>query len=263
MSDRLVTIKFGYSEVADEGKAERMILVVAQGSFGSFWSLIAQSGPIAQVVLLILLFFSLLSWTIIIKKVRFYKGVEQESQQFYERFRRTSSLSQLYQDCDNYRKSPLAGIFKNGYEELSHRVQEPGDPQAQYNALPQDQSVRNLNGLQRTLQKSAQTEMTTLEESLSWLATTGAVTPFIGLFGTVIGIINAFQGLGEGAVTTIQAVAPGISEALVATAAGLLAAIPAVIAYNHFVSRLKVFGVEIDDFTAEFLNTVERSCMNE
>ena len=95
--------------------------------------------------------------------------------------------------------------------------------------------------------------------SLSWLATTGAVTPFIGLFGTVIGIINAFQGLGEGALTTIQAVAPGISEALVATAAGLFAAIPAVIAYNQFVSRLKVFGVEMDNFSAEFLNIMERS----
>ena len=101
--------------------------------------------------------------------------------------------------------------------------------------------------------------MTTLEGSLSWLATTGAVTPFIGLFGTVIGIINAFQGLGEGALTTIQAVAPGISEALVATAAGLFAAIPAVIAYNQFVSRLKVFGVEMDNFSAEFLNIMERS----
>jgi biopolymer transport protein TolQ len=240
-----------------------LALVIAQGSFGSFWSLIGQSGPIAQAVLLILLVFSLFSWAIIIKKVRFYKGVEQESQQFYERFRRTSSLSQLYRDCGDYRKSPLAGMFKSGYEELSHRVQEPGSPQAQGNAVHQDQSVRNLNGLQRTLQKSAQTEMTALEESLSWLATTGAVTPFIGLFGTVIGIINAFQGLGEGAVTTIQAVAPGISEALVATAAGLFAAIPAVIAYNHFVNRLKVFGVEMDDFTAEFLNTVERSFMSE
>ncbi len=101
--------------------------------------------------------------------------------------------------------------------------------------------------------------MTALETSLPWLATTGAVSPFIGLFGTVIGIINAFQGLGEGAVTTIQAVAPGISEALVATAAGLFAAIPAVIAYNQFVNRLKLFGVEMDDFSAEFLNTVERS----
>ena len=116
-----------------------------------------------------------------------------------------------------------------------------------------------MNGLERSLQKAASSEMTTLEQSLNWLATTGSVTPFIGLFGTVVGIINAFQGLGEGTSTTIQAVAPGISEALVATAAGLFAAIPAVIAYNHFLGRLKVFGAEMDDFMAELLNLVERS----
>ena len=101
--------------------------------------------------------------------------------------------------------------------------------------------------------------MTALESSLGWLATTAAVTPFIGLFGTVVGIINAFQGLGQGGASTIQAVAPGISEALVATAAGLFVAIPAVIAYNHFINDLKVFGVELDDFSVELLNLLERS----
>ncbi|MEE8350327.1 MAG: MotA/TolQ/ExbB proton channel family protein, partial [Acidobacteriota bacterium] len=158
-----------------------------------------------------------------------------------------------------YTKSPLAGIFKNGYEELNHQIK-ASEPSGERSAASGAQgSLKSLNGLQRTLQKSAQTEMTSLENSLSWLATTGAVTPFIGLLGTVIGIINAFQGLGQGSVTTIQAVAPGISEALVATAGGLFAAIPAVIAYNHFVNRLKVFGVEMDDFSVEFLNTIERS----
>ena len=239
-----------------------MLFVLAQGSFGSFWSLIVKSGPIAHVVLLILLFFSVLSWAIIFRKARFYKEVEGQSRQFYERFRRTSSLSSLYRECQDYPKSPLAGIFKSGYQELNHQIGSSnpslGSPEATKEQMP---SLKSLNGLQRTLQKTAQTEMTTLEHSLTWLATTGSVTPFIGLFGTVIGIINAFQGLGEGATTTIQAVAPGISEALVATAAGLFAAIPAVIAYNHFVNRLKVFGVEMDDFSAEFLNTVERSFM--
>ena len=240
-----------------------MAPVIAQGSFGSFWSLISQSGPMAQTVFLILLFSSLFSWAIIIKKVRFYKDVEVESQNFYNRFRTTSSLSQLYEECSDYQKSPLAGIFKNGYQELSRWVTKPATSPSRDDVLSMTQSVNYLNGLQRTLHKSSQTEMVALEKSLNWLATTGAVTPFIGLFGTVIGIINAFQGLGEGAVTTIQAVAPGISEALVATAAGLFAAIPAVISYNHFVNRLKVFGVEMDDFTAEFLNTVERSFMSE
>ena len=232
---------------------------IAQGSFGSFWSLVSNSGPIAQMVLLVLLFFSLLSWGIIFQKVRFYKEVGQQSQEFYARFRKTSSLSELYSKCERFPQSPLAGIFKSGYEELSQQMESSnsGDDSPQLTLNPG--TLKSLSGVQRTLQKTAQTEMTVLEASLAWLATTGAVTPFIGLFGTVIGIINAFQGLGEGSVTTIQAVAPGISEALVATAAGLFAAIPAVIAYNHFVNRLKLFGVEIDDFSAEFLNTIDRS----
>ncbi len=236
-----------------------LAVFIAQGSFGSFWSLVSSSGPIAQMVLLVLLFFSLFSWAIIFQKVRFYKEVGHQSQEFYARFRRTSSLSELYSKCDRFPQSPLAGIFKSGYEELNQQMgsSNSGDDSPQLALNPG--TLKSLTGVQRALQKTGQTEMTVLEASLAWLATTGAVTPFIGLFGTVIGIINAFQGLGEGAVSTIQAVAPGISEALVATAAGLFAAIPAVIAYNHFVSRLKVFGVEMDDFSAEFLNTIERS----
>jgi len=236
-----------------------LALFIAQGSFGSFWSLVGNSGPIAQMVLLVLLFFSLFSWGIIFQKVRFYKEVGRQSQAFYDRFRRTSSLSELYSKCERFPQSPLAGIFKGGYEELSQQIEPPssGDDSPQLTLNPG--KLKSLSSVERALQKMAHTEMTVLEASLPWLATTGAVSPFIGLFGTVIGIINAFQGLGEGAVTTIQAVAPGSSEALVATAAGLFAAIPAVIAYNHFVSRLKLFGVEMDDFSAEFLNTVERS----
>ena len=236
-----------------------LALFIAQGNFGSFWSLVSSSGPIAQMVLLILLFFSLFSWGIIFQKIRFYKEVGQQSQEFYSRFRRTSSLSELYGKCERFPQSPLAGIFKSGYEELSQQMgsSKSGDDSPQLSLNPG--TLKSLNGVQRALHKTAQTEMTVLEASLAWLATTGAVTPFIGLFGTVIGIINAFQGLGQGSVSTIQAVAPGISEALVATAAGLFAAIPAVIAYNQFIHRLKLFGVEMDDFSAEFLNTIERS----
>ncbi len=239
------------------------MFVLAQGDFGSFWSLILNSGPIAQTVLATLWFFSIFSWTIIVQKVRFYREVDRESRGFFEHFRRTSSLSQLYRDCERFPRSPLAGVFKSGYEELSRQVDFSANSQETGGPAKASKSFQSLNGLQRTLENAAQTEMTTLEHSLSWLATTGAVTPFIGLLGTVIGIIKAFQGLGAGAATTIQAVAPGISEALVATAAGLFAAIPAVIAYNHFITRLKVFGVEMDDFLAEFLNTVERTFTGE
>jgi len=227
-------------------------LTLAQGEFSSFWTLVRNSGTLAQTVLVILLVFSLISWAIIFRKALFYRQVQRQSLEFYERFRHSSSLSEIYRESEKYPKSPLAGIYRSGYEELSHQVRNTG-------TNPGSTSIRSLNGLERSLQKAATSEMTTLEQSLNWLATTGSVTPFIGLFGTVIGIINAFQGLGEGTSTTIQAVAPGISEALVATAAGLFAAIPAVIAYNHFLGRLKVFGAEMDDFMAELLNLVERS----
>ncbi len=235
------------------------MLFLAQGSFGSLGSLVLNSGPIAQAVLVVLLVFSVVSWAIIVKKLRLYREVNDQSVEFYSLFRKTASLSKLYGDCQRYPKSPLAGIFRSGYQELNQQIQVSDPSGGELEISEGKGTLKSLDGLQRTLHKTAQTEMTTLEHSLSWLATTGAVSPFIGLFGTVIGIINAFQGLGEGSVTTIQAVAPGISEALVATAGGLFAAIPAVIAYNQFVNRLKVFGVEMDDFSVEFLNTIERS----
>ncbi|HSR66747.1 MAG TPA: MotA/TolQ/ExbB proton channel family protein [Acidobacteriota bacterium] len=232
--------------------------VLAQG-FGSFWQLIANSGPIALLVLLILVFFSVLSWAIIVKKWRFYGQVESESQDFYEVFKKKASLSEIYQECERYTMSPLAGMYKTGYQELHRQLSASKQGEKEHPSTAT--ALRSLDSLQRALDKSAQNEMTVLERSLDWLATTGSVTPFIGLFGTVIGIINAFQGLGQGSATTIQAVAPGISEALVATAAGLFAAIPAVIFYNHFIQRLKVFGAEMDDFSAEVLNTVESSLL--
>ncbi len=231
--------------------------VLAQGAASGFWGLVLNSGPIAQIVLLILLLFSLLSWTIIFKKIRFYRQVEEQSLLFYEHFKRTSTLSDIYQSCHRYSMSPLAGIFKNGYEEVKSQIEVT--EQARVGATEPQNIVTHFYRVERALQRAAMAEITTLETSLNWLATTGAVTPFIGLFGTVIGIINAFQGLGSGAATTIQAVAPGISEALVATATGLFAAIPAVIAYNHFINRLKIFGTEMDHFSAELLNLIERS----
>ncbi len=229
-----------------------------QGTFASFWQLIANSGPVAQSVYVVLAFFSILSWAIILRKVRSYRQVENQSEQFYDDFRRGSSLSEIYRDCDHYPMSPLAGIYKKGYEELNHWVKAGEAAQKAPTERPGGIG-KGLNGLERTLNKAAMSEMMTLERSLNWLATTGAVTPFIGLFGTVVGIINAFQGLGQGAATTIQAVAPGISEALVATAFGLFAASPAVLAYNHIINRLKIFGAEMDDFSAELLNLIERS----
>ena len=157
-----------------------------------------------------------------------------------------------------YTKTPLSGLFNAGYQELNTQIQSlPGEGST---ANPHPVlSERNINGIHRTLQRASAAELSVLENSMSWLATTGAVTPFIGLLGTVVGIISAFQGLGLEKTASIQAVAPGISEALIATAAGLFAAIPAVVAYNQFLARIKNIAGEMDDFSSEFLNIVERS----
>ena len=231
-----------------------------QSSFSSFWSLIAASGPIGQLVLLVLVLFSVFSWTIIFKKIRIYREVERQSDSFHDEFLKRSSLSEIYEECDHYPMAPLAGVFKSGYDELTHRVRAAGSNRELSSPEERQLVQDSLPALERTLKKAAMGEMLELESQLNWLATTGAVTPFIGLFGTVVGIINAFQGLGEaGATTTIQAVAPSISEALVATAAGLFAAIPAVIGYNHFIGKLRQFGTEMDDFSVELMNLIERS----
>ena len=135
---------------------------LAQQSFGSFWSLVASSGPIAQAVLVVLLIFSVASWTIIGKKVRFYREVNDQSQEFYGLFRKTASLSQLYGDCQRYPKSPLAGMFKSGYEELNHQIKAADPSAGAPEVSPSAGALKSFNGLQRTRQKSAQTEMTTL-----------------------------------------------------------------------------------------------------
>ncbi len=227
------------------------MFVLAQSGFGGLWSLVANSGPVGLAILLVLLAFSVASWAIIFRKWRFFRAVHDQSARFRMEFANSENLSDIYRQCERFPQTPLAGIFKSAYLELNQQVDQSENPGRVV--------IRSLAGVERSLQRAAAAELTALEHSLGWLATTGAVTPFIGLLGTVIGIINAFQGLGEGTSTTIQAVAPGISEALVATAAGLFAAIPAVIGYNHFLRQLKVMAAEMDDFAAELLNLIERS----
>jgi biopolymer transport protein TolQ len=209
----------------------------------------------AFVILLLLALFSLFSWTIIFRKWLTFRHISQQSQAFIDFFRKSARLSEVGSACEHYRGTPLSGIFAAGYQELNAQIQtlKPQNP---------DRPIlleRNVAGIQRALQRASAAELSVLEKNMSWLATTGSVTPFIGLLGTVIGIINAFIGLGQIKTASIQAVAPGISEALIATAAGLFAAIPAVIAYNQFISRIKNIAVEMDDFSSEFLNLVERS----
>jgi biopolymer transport protein TolQ len=210
---------------------------------------------VAQIILLLLLIFSVFSWTIILRKWLTFRQIGYKNQAFVSFFRKTPRLSEVNSACEHYRGTPLSGIFSAGYQELNAQIQNIKSQNPDHPVL-QD---RHIEGIQRALQRAAAAELTVLEDNMSWLATTASVTPFIGLLGTVVGIISAFRGLGFEKTASIQAVAPGISEALVATAVGLGAAIPAVIAYNQFVSRMKKIGTAMDDFALELLNLIERS----
>lgn len=223
---------------------------------GSFSGLLAQTSPFAVIILLLLLAFSLLSWTIIFRKWLTFRQIHQKNHAFVALFRKSSRLSEVNSACELYQGTPLSGIFSAGYRELNAQIQTSNSPDPNKPVL----GDRQIVGIQRALQRASTAELSVLERGMSWLATTGSVTPFIGLLGTVVGIISAFSRLGFGGATaSIQAVAPGIADALIATAAGLFAAIPAVIAYNHFIARMKNIAAEMDDFSLEFINLVERS----
>jgi len=233
-----------------------LIETVAAAPFGgSFLGLLSHISGFAWIILLLLLLFSLLSWSIIFRKWLTFKQVGQKSQAFVDMFRKSARLSEVASACALYRGTPLSGIFTAGYQELNTTIQSLTPKNPDHPVL----TDRQLVGIQRALQRASTAELSLIERSMSWLATTGAVTPFIGLLGTVVGIINAFTSLGFEKTASIQAVAPGIAEALFTTAAGLFAAIPAVIAYNHFIARMKNIASEMDDFSAEFMNLVERS----
>jgi biopolymer transport protein TolQ len=227
--------------------------------FGSgIFSYLYSTSVFALSILVILLLFSLLSWTIIVRKWLTFREIDRQSRAFVSVFRKSGRLSEVGNATDLYRKTPLAGLFAAAYQELNAQISSLHPDAGSSNPHPV-LGPRHVNGIQRTLLRASAAELSILEKSMSWLATTGAVTPFIGLLGTVVGIISAFQGLGLEKTASIQAVAPGISEALVATAAGLFAAIPAVVAYNQFIAHIKNIAAQMDDFASEFLNIVERS----
>jgi biopolymer transport protein TolQ len=207
---------------------------------GEIVNLVLQTGPVAKAVLIILLFFSLLSWSIILSRWNLLRRARVQSGRFLRAFRRAQRFQDIAAVAEQFRPSPLVAVFESGYAEYKR-------------------SRGNTAPVQRAMQIGASEELTRLERRLPWLAITAATTPFIGLFGTVWGIIDAFHGLGTAGAATLRAVAPGISEALVTTAAGLFAAIPALIAYNLFGNHVREFGKRMDDFSLEMLNAVERA----
>ncbi len=228
--------------------------------------LILEAGLVAKGVLGILFFFSLASWTVIFLKLKAYRKAEVESERFLSVFRNSKNFYSTYEEARRFRRSPIAALFREGYRELSLLIKAnpaPGNPHpAVEGAKGGDPltipSPELLEGLSRTLRHASLKEISELERYLIFLATTGSVTPFIGLFGTVWGIIDAFAGIGLTGTASLGAVAPGIAEALVNTAAGLAAAIPAVIAYNYCLNRVKTFATTMDLFTLEFLSLAGR-----
>ena len=208
---------------------------------GELLDLVGQTGLVAKTVLLLLLAFSVLSWAIILSKWSVLRRARVQSGRFLRAFRKAQRLQDMAAVAEQFRPSPLVGVFESGYEEFKR------------------QGGRNLLAIQRAMQIANSEELTRFERNVPWLAITGAVSPFVGLFGTVWGIIDAFHGLGTAGAATLRAVAPGISEALITTAAGLAAAIPAVIAYNLIGSSIREFAARGDDFALEMLNATERS----
>lgn len=222
------------------------LLGSANGAF-DVWTLVMDAGPMAKVVLAILGVFSVTSWAIAAERILRFRRAEEQSRAFLARFHQAGGLAAVHDATASLQWSPLAGIYRAGFREIS------------LNPLSDGQSWQGaaLAAVDRILRKSASVQLTDLERSLGFLATTASATPFIGLFGTVWGIMNAFRGIGVSGTASLAAYAPGIAEALVATAAGLAAAIPAVIFYNHFLGRLRAMDARIEEFIADFIHRIE------
>jgi biopolymer transport protein TolQ len=212
---------------------------------GEIVDLVLQTGPVAKTVLFILIAFSVLSWAVILSKWRVISRARNQSGRFVRAFRKAQRLQDVASVADQFKPSPLVGVFEGAVDEYKRQMGTTG-------------TIHNVLSIQRAMQIASSESITRLERNLPWLAITGAVTPFVGLFGTVWGIIDAFHGLGTAGAATLRAVAPGISEALITTAAGLAAAIPAVIAYNLIIGSIRELASRNDDFAMEMLNLFER-----
>jgi biopolymer transport protein TolQ len=199
-------------------------------------------------VLGVLLVASLFSWAIILGKWASFRRASGQSRRFLRAFRKANRLQEIATVSEQFKPSPLVNVFDEVYETYRRQTGGFGPP-------------KNITALERAGQTAASESLTSMEQRLTWLASIGAISPFIGLFGTIMGIVDAFHGLGTEGTATLRAVAPGVSEALITTAAGLLVAIPAVVAYNQFTARVRDFGARMDDFARELLNSMEEAAL--
>jgi len=217
----------------------------------NIFKLITEASVVVQAILFILLFFSVFSWTIIIFKRKTFRTASAKSKKFLEVFKKSRSLTEVNEAAKSYAGSPAAALFLAGYKEMAYLAK-------QQQAAPEANGGSRLENLSRALTKASNAEVARMEKMMGFLATTGSVSPFIGLFGTVWGIMDTFIGIGVTGSTSLVSVAPGIAEALIATAVGLFAAIPAVMAYNMFLHQLKDQITDMEDFSLELLSIAER-----
>jgi biopolymer transport protein TolQ len=229
-----------------------MALLAGQGI--NLWEVVLHGGTVAKAVLVLLALFSLISWIIILQKTALMKRSTAASEVFRATFRKATDWRELKQHAETHALSPMLGLFVAGYSEVTYQLRVGQGPVAGAKA-----QIRNLEAVERSLQRASVVEMGRMERHMGILATIAAVSPFVGLFGTVWGIIDAFSAIGQTGQANLATVAGPISEALVATAIGLVAAVPALMAYNYFQGRIKAWQTELDDFSLEFISLSERN----
>ena len=231
------------------------------------FNMIMHAGPMVKFVLILLLFFSITSWAIMIMKYRYIKKAFSQSSEFIDFFWKSRNLSNAFSKAKQLRGSPVARIFRVGYAELKNLSRSGTSKKQESKRSTESENTSlsarftGIDNVKRALRRAINSETTRMIRMVPFLATTGNTAPFIGLFGTVWGIMSSFHGIGLKGSASLAAVAPGISEALVATAAGLAAAIPAVIAFNHFMQKIRIIESELQNFSADFLNIIERDIM--
>lgn len=218
---------------------------------------LTSTGLVVKLVLGMLIFFSVISWSIIFFKMFQIHKANSESVRFMDFFWKTKRFDNIAAQVDRFTSSPLATLFNEGYAELKQLMDTVDGTKKEQSVVSTD--LGGVDNVARALRRATNLEVTRLEKYTTFLATTGSTSPFIGLFGTVWGIMTSFEGIGRTGSASLAVVAPGIAEALIATAVGLFAAIPAVMAYNHFQHKIRVLINEMDSFSTEFLNIVQRN----
>jgi biopolymer transport protein TolQ len=228
----------------------------------SITNMVLHAGPVSQLVMLTLLIFSIISWSIVFMKARLFRKIRLDSEDFLETFWSSTNLSEANKAAEEYQYSPEATVFSTGYNELQkiNRIRNRHDGEEIKETL--EMQLATMDNLKRAIRKAESQEIAQMGRSLPFLATTGSATPFIGLFGTVWGIMASFHDIGARGSASLAVVAPGISEALIATAAGLAVAIPAVIFYNFYSNKLADVDNELKVFSTDFLNLVERDLLS-